>query len=162
MNGILNVDLVKRAFEIVRPAIEVTLRDDVTDRPAIAIVVAATDGIQPPQAQGGDFKSRCLLVTAIGDLSQSAYPNLDIALKKAEMSARTGLPTAGLPPQHFHAGDTFYWGSAVLDGIVVACAGLASRHDEMFAYWIAATVQAEAREALQQRISSANGASFLA
>jgi hypothetical protein len=38
-----------------------------------------------------------------------------------------------------------YHGSAVLDGIVVACAGDEAHYDEMYSYWIAASVQAEAK-----------------
>lgn len=39
-------------------------------------------------------------------------------------------------------------GSIVLNGIVVARAGLVSRHDEMFAYWLATAIQVEARKGL--------------
>jgi hypothetical protein len=162
MSDILTAELVGRALATIRPAIEATLRDDVTDRRALALVVTTTDAIRPWGRDAAmDFESGCLLVTSIGDLSASPYPNMEIALKKAEMSARTGLATAQMPPQHLRSGDTIYWGSAVLNGIVVACAGLEPRHDEMFSYWLAATIQAEARLELDRRIQASPGSSFL-
>lgn len=135
----------RRGFELARPAIVAVLAAGVSVRKDLAVVITGTDLVNPP-VLGRLFEERCYLVTEIGNLANSSYPNRDIALRKAEMSARTGLPTAGLAPHYLLSGDTVYWGSAVLDGIVVACAGLEEHHDEMFSYWIAASVQAEARK----------------
>lgn len=117
------------------------------ERAGLAIVVAPARELQPA-GYSGSFRDLCYLVTQIGDLDRSPYPNAEIALSKAAIAARTGLPTAGLPPQYLLPGNTPCWGSVVLNGIVVACAGLESRHDEMFAYWLAAAIQGEARKAL--------------
>jgi hypothetical protein len=127
----------------------------------MAIVVTATREINPWPETGDGFRGACYLVTSIGDLSRSAYPNMEIALKKAELSARTGRATAGIAPQYLRAGDTVFWGSAVLDGIVVACAGLEERQDEMLSYWIAAAVQAAAKGELQRRIAERPEESFI-
>lgn len=160
MTGILNTALVETAFGMVRPAIEATMAAQMPDRAGVAIVVAASRDIVPFES-GTSFLDRCYLVTEIGELDRSPYPNPAIALKKAELSARTGMPSASLPPHYLVAGDTVFWGSAVLGGIVVACAGLQPRHDEMFAYWIAAAVQAEARKALDTVLDANPDASFL-
>ncbi|HWU64171.1 MAG TPA: hypothetical protein VN112_19305 [Ensifer sp.] len=162
MSDILTAELVGRAFAVIRPAVEATLRAEVTDRRALALVVTTTDALRRGAADDAtDFQSGCLLVTSIGDLSRSPYPNLEIALKKAEMSARTGLPTAQMPAHYLRSGDTIFWGSAVLNGIVVACAGLEPRHDEMFSHWFAATIQAEARLEFERRIGASPDSSFL-
>ncbi len=162
MASILNETLARRAFAKIRPALELMMRQAMPDRAGCAIVVAATPAIDPaPGKDAAHFRERCHLVTSIGDLSRSPYPNMEIALKKAEMSARTGLPTAALAAHHLLAGDTVYSGSAVLEGIVVACAGLEPRDDEMFSHWIAAAVKAEASRALAGYLADKSDADFL-
>lgn len=162
MAAILNRDLVEHAFESIRPAVSLLLRDAMPDRAGVAVVVAATEAIDPTfRSTGEAFRRACYLVSAIGDIAASPYPNIEIALSKAELSARTGRPTASLPPHYLRPGDTVFWGSAVLDGIVVACAGLEPRHDEMIAYWVAAAVQAECRHALETQLSAKPTDNFL-
>jgi hypothetical protein len=117
-----------------------------TDGKVLAIVVTATKEITLWTPDGGTlFENSCFLITNIGDLTESKYPLAEIALKKARVSAVTGLPTSKVPPQYLLYLDTLYWGSAVIDGIVAACSGVDPHHDEMFSYWIAAAVQAEAK-----------------
>ncbi len=159
---IFNAELVREAYDIVEPSILSVIQRKVTSRSAVAIVVAATRAIRPwSDVAGNRFADTCLLVTSIGNLDDSPYPNMAIALSKAEISARTGMPTASLPAQYLQAGDTVFWGSAVLDGIVVACAGLEEHHDEMFSYWIAATVQALAKQRYAEWKARHPEASFL-
>ncbi len=163
MSHTLDAEMVARAYEIVRPAIVTVLQNKVAARADLAIVVTAIEAIQPwSDVEGERFEDRCYLVTSIGDLANSSYPNLEIALSKAKISARTGLPTAGLAPQYRRRGDTLFWGSAVMDGIVVACAGLEEHYDEMFSYWTAAAVQAVAKRAFGVFVASQPDASFLA
>jgi hypothetical protein len=161
MGGVLNAELVARAFAVARPAIEATMATVAASRRSLTVVVTAVEPINPRSDGPHGFRDACYLIETIGDASLSPYPNLEIALKKAELSARAGLPTSRLPPQYLRAGDTVYWGSAVLDGIVAACAGMEAHHDEMFAYWIAATVQAVAKEAFVDYLAKKPGASFL-
>ncbi len=147
MQGILTAGLVSRAYEVVRPAIEAVLKSGVTDGKDVVIVVTATKDINPYSVEKlSSFADACYLVDAIGDPANSKYPITRIALSKAEISARTGLPTAKVPPQYLLDEDTLYYGSAVLDGIVVACSGVEPYYDEMFSYWIAAAVQAEVKK----------------
>lgn len=149
MTGILSKDLVEAAFSLVCPAIEAVFERGATGRDHLAVVVAMEDRVRgAPRDPRAAFADECLLVTFIGDLSTSAWPNIDIALKKAEMSARTGLPGSRMPAAAVLQGDTVFTGSAVLDGIVVACAGQDPRHDEMFSWWIASAVNAQVQIAL--------------
>jgi len=150
----------ERAFEIVRPAIVATMSSGVTRRQDLAVVITALPALNP-RSQNTGFAETCLLVTEIGNLANSSYPNREIALKKAEQTVRTGRPTAGLAPHYLLTGDTVFSGSAELDGIVVACAGLDEYHDEMFSYWIAATVIAVARQWFEEQRSSRPDESFV-
>jgi hypothetical protein len=157
--GILNRALVHRAWEFVGPCIELTMKLKVTSGEDLAVVVTATHDINPWSPSNGPFSESCYLVASLGIPSRSAYPIHKIALSKAELSARTGLPTSQVPPQYRRAGDTLWWGSAVLGGIVAACSGVDSHHDEMFAWWIAAAVQAEAKAEYDRLVAA--GGNFL-
>jgi hypothetical protein len=161
VGAILSRPFAARTFADVRPALDAAIESGLVTRRDMAIVVTATRDINPWPDTPQGFRETCYLVAEIGDLSRSAFPNREIALKKAELSARTGRPTASLPPQYLGQGDTVFWGSAVLDGIVVACAGLEERHDEMLSWWIAAAMQAAAREEFRRRVAEQPNESFL-
>jgi len=160
--AILNKALVARALDRVRPALDIMLETALPGRSGFAIVVTAVDTINPWRAGGGtSFRDGCYLVTSVGDIEKSSYPNLDIAVKKAEISARSHLSSAVLSPHYLRGGDTVYHGSAVVEGIVVACAGLEPRDDEMLSYWIAAAVKSEASRAFAQYLAENKDANFL-
>jgi len=144
-----------------RPALETMLREAFAGRAGFAVVVTSFEEFER-RTVSDPFRESCLLVTSIGDLAASPYPNLEIALSKAEISARTRLPTSQLPPHHYRHGDTVYSGSAIVEGIVVACAGLEPRDDEMISYWIAAAVRSEAALAVLQLLAANPSADFFA
>lgn len=75
------------------------------ERAGVAIVVAPARERQPA-GYSGSFRELYCLVTQIGDLDQPPYPNAEIALSKAAISAPTGLPMAGLPPQYLLPSDS--------------------------------------------------------
>jgi hypothetical protein len=161
MSGVLSAELVERSFAFVRPAIEAVFDTGITGRRHLAIVVTAVEAITGWRRTSGiAFADSCYLVTSLGDLSVSPWPNMEIALKKAEISARTGVPTGQLPPSYILDGDTVFHGSAVLGGIVVACAGLDPRHDEMFSWWIASAVSAQAQIDFTGALEAKPAASF--
>lgn len=161
MSGVLSTELVERSFAFVRPAIEAVFDTGITGRRHLAVVITAVEAITGwRQTSGVAFADSCYLVTSLGDLSGSPWPNMEIALKKAELSARTGLPTGQLPPSYILEGDTVFHGSAVLGGIVVACAGLDPRHDEMFSWWIASAVCAQAQLDFAGAVAAKPAASF--
>jgi hypothetical protein len=144
LTGFLSQSLAERAFSFVRPAIEAVFDTGATGRSHLAVVVTGIDAITGWRSDHGvPFSDVCYLVTTLGDLSTSPWPNREIALKKAELSARYGLPGAQIPSGYLRKGDSIFSGSAVLGGVVAACAGLDPRHDEMFSWWIASAVHAE-------------------
>ncbi|HVV15077.1 MAG TPA: hypothetical protein VHD55_01590 [Candidatus Paceibacterota bacterium] len=144
MQGILTANTVARAFEFVRPCIELTLRSGVTRRRDLVVVANAVEIINP-MTEGKSFEDNCYLVHEFGDPAKYEWPYKKIALSKAEISVRTGLPTTKVAPQYLLDDDTVNSGSAVIDGIVVACSGVEGFYDEMFSYWLAAAIQAEAK-----------------
>ncbi|MBX3598914.1 MAG: hypothetical protein KF874_15220 [Rhizobiaceae bacterium] len=155
----LDAEITARAFERVRSALEEMLRNAFAGRAGFAVVVSGLQELVPvkPDAQ---FRENCLLVTSIGDLSKSPYPNMEIALSKAEISVRTRMPSSRVPQHFLRAGDTVYSGSAILDGIIVACAGLEPRDDEMISYWIAAAIKSEVAGVVAQRMAANPSADF--
>lgn len=146
-HGILTPDLVKKAYEMVLPLIEEILDNGTTNRKHLSIVVAAIPAIRPSSKP---FDKSCYLVTSLGDKKEWECDYQAIALSKAALSARTSKGTAELGPQYLLYGDTIYYGSVVLDGIVVACAGVESYYDEMIAMWIAATIKALCKEKIDE------------
>lgn len=145
MPGPLGRELVIEALDLVAPLIETVLRSDVTNRACLVVVVTARHDLNP-QPKGQGFEDGCYLVAELGAAEQMQPRFRQMALSKAQTSARTGLPTAGLPLHLLMEGDTTSWGSVVLDGLVVACCGVQSHNDEMFAMWVAAAIKARAKE----------------
>lgn len=149
MPGILDRELVAEAFELVRPLIEKILQSDFTNRSCLAVVVTGRPYLNPVPA-GQRFQDSCYLMAKMGDLEELKPRFCEMALSKAEVSARTGLATAEVPPHLLCEGDTLSWGSVVLDGLVVACCGVQSYNDEMFSMWIASTIKAKAKEVVSK------------
>ncbi|NBB47869.1 hypothetical protein GVN24_06260 [Rhizobium sp. CRIBSB] len=161
MTGLLSPTLAERAFFFVRPAIEAVFDTGVTGRAHLAVVVTGIDAVTGwRRDQGVPFAEACYLVTTLGDLSTSPWPNTDIALKKAELSARYGLPGAQIAPGYLQEGDSVFSGSAVIGGVVAACAGLDPRHDEMFSWWIASAMHAQAQLEIAEYAAAHPQASF--
>lgn len=150
--ALLAPDLIESAVAIVRPMIEAVLASDITNRPFVVAVVSGTPSINPTRP-GDDFEKQAFLVTEFGEVAAIDPRFRQMALSKAERSVRTGRATAELMPHHFFEGDTTSWGSVVLDDIVVACCGVQSYHDEMFAMWIAAAIKAQAKRAFEGRFA---------
>ena len=124
-----------------KPAIQMILDSGVTEGKSLVLVVTAVEAINP-RFEGTSFEANCFLVREFGDPSAYTGPFRAIALSKAEISARTGLPTTKVAPQYLLDGDTVNSGSAVIDGIVVAGSGDKGYWDEAFSYMCAAVIQA--------------------
>lgn len=140
-------DIIKDAFGMVSPLITQVLQSDTTNRNFLCVVVTAQPHLNPV-AQGQSFEQACYLIAELGETTQTEPRFRQMALSKAEISARTGLPTAEVPAHLLRSGDTTSWGSVVLDGLVVACCGVQSYHDEMFSMWIAAAIKARAKNVI--------------
>lgn len=150
MVGILTANTVNRAFDQVKPYIEATLNSGLTKRQHLAVVVSVTKAIDRQTHLKEFGEDDCYLVTGFGEKSAWKYDYAKIALSKAEKSVRTGKASGDLSPHYLREGDTIYWGSVVLDDIVVACSGVQPYYDEMFAMWIAAAIKAEAKRAFEE------------
>lgn len=77
-----------------------------------------------------------------------------IARSKAEICWRTGLSSHIVQqrnPYLYQIGDAPFAGGVVHEGLVIACSGVQSWFDQMFAYWIAAALQARCIEQMQIR-----------
>ena len=138
--AILNRALVQEAFDMLRPHIETFLQQHASQT-NMSVVISAVEAINPNDANKS-FKENCLLVTGFGDPDAWELDYERIALSKAEKSVRTGISSAVVEPHYFREGDTPYWGSVALDGIVVGCSGVEGFYDEMFSMWIAAAIKA--------------------
>lgn len=146
--GILNHALVKEAFDMVSPHIETFLQDH-ANQTDMSVVVSATDVINLPDASKS-FAQNCFLVTGFGDRGNWQLDYERIALSKAEKSVRTGKSSVHVEAHYFRQGETPYWGSVVLDDIVVACSGVEAHYDEMFSMWIAAAIKALCKKRLTE------------
>lgn len=144
MFGILTPGLVNEAFEVVRPHIVATLKSH-AKREHLAVVVTTTQAIHPRNPDK-TAKEDMFLIAHFGDKGAWENDYEDIAISKAEKSIRTGRNSAELAPHYLLDSDTVFWGSVVLDDIVVACSGVEPYYDEMFSMWIAATVKALAKK----------------
>lgn len=152
--SIVTTALVKQAFDMVSPHIAQMLKDharpqDTGAQSDLSVVVSATEVINPHNPDKS-FKDNCLLVTEFGDKTTWEIDIESIALSKAEKSVRTGISSVNVEPHYFYEGDTPYWGSVVLDGIVVACSGVESHYDEMFAMWIASAIKALCKKQISE------------
>jgi hypothetical protein len=143
MHGVLTHGLVAAAYSTVYKHIEASL-SILTKRQHLAVVVTATEAINPRDPEES-FEDSCYLVTSFGDEHNWEHDYKEIALSKADKSVRTGKGSAELPPHYLLDGDTVFWGSVVLDDIVVACSGVEPYYDEMFSMWIAAAIKVEAK-----------------
>lgn len=143
-HGVLSHELVIEAFNTVYGPIRKSLESGMTKRAHLAVVVTATEAINPRDPKKS-FKDHCYLITNFDNTADWEHDYEKIALSKAEKSARTGKGSAELPPHYLLDGDTVFWGSVVLDEIVVACSGVEPYYDEMFSMWIAAAIKAEAK-----------------
>ena len=146
--GILTPGLAYEAVQTLKPQIEQFLQQH-AKRQHLAIVVTAVEEISP-RSPDKSFEEDCLVVDSIGDPNDWEHDYKSIALSKAEKSVRTGMATAKLGPQYLLDADTVFWGSEVLDGIVVACSGVEPYYDEMVSMWIAATIRAFCKKAFAE------------
>lgn len=149
---LLSSESVLGAVHRVRPAIEGLLVSNLTNREFLWIVVTGLPAIKAPNL-AGDFEDTCWFIGVLGNAEGIEPRFRAMALSKAERTVRTGRPTAELSPHYLQPGDTTSWGSVVLDDIVVACCGVQSHYDEMFAMWVAAAVKAEAKQTFEATYS---------
>ena len=146
--SIICTELVQQAFKMASPHIAQMLKDH-ANQTDMAVVISATEVINRHNPDKS-FKHNCYLVTGFGDQAKWKLDYEAMALSKAEKSVRTGKSSVNIEAHYLREGDTPYWGSVVLDDIVVACSGVESHYDEMFSMWIASTIKALCKQRVSQ------------
>jgi hypothetical protein len=144
----------QRAVDMVMPMIEAAMKDPgVGDGGFLHIVV------MNPVAVPGDtsFEQAVLYERSIGDTSRWDADYAAYARAKARTSWLSGMDThtlRELQPHRLKHGDAGVWGSAVLDGIVVATSGVHPWYDEAFSGAIAYALRAVAKARAQAHAPS--------
>ncbi|MFH0905677.1 MAG: hypothetical protein V1826_03100 [bacterium] len=115
-------------------------------------------------AYKGDFdefgRGIILFERSIGDQSKWTYNYKEIARRKAKMTYEHKLPGQVIVeqmPYLLERDDTKYWGSAYLNGIVVAVSGLDQHFDQMMAEIIASLCKGLCLDEMCKNIVPAEG-----
>ncbi|ANN67221.1 hypothetical protein [Bordetella bronchialis] len=142
----LDREAAAQALALVMPAIEASLDNPAVGESGVLCIVVMNPALRPWEAA---FEDAILLEHAAGrdretwDADYAAY-----ARAKARTAWRSGLDTHALATQAPHllrAGDAGVWGSAIVDGIVVATSGANPWYDEAFSGAIAYALRAVAK-----------------
>ncbi|AOB31430.1 hypothetical protein AKI39_13120 [Bordetella sp. H567] len=141
----------EQALALVMPSIEAALRNPTVGESGILYIVIMNPALRPWEAT---FEDAILLEHAVGDRDSWDADYAAYARAKARTTWRLGRDTHGLEtvsPHLLRAGDAGVWGSAIVDGIVVATSGANPWYDEAFSGAIAYALRAVAKaRALKQ------------
>ena len=157
---LLTVGMVEKAVNMVSPAIMAAMDNDTLKGHDLHIVVM-DPGLRPHDV--ADAHEAILYERSFGVPANWTCPYNDFARAKAFASWRTGLPTSTIRqtmPYLLKEIDTLYYGSAVLDGIVVGTSGVQEWFDEWVSYLVAATCRALCIEAMQGILENDTHSSF--
>jgi len=94
----------------------------------------------------GNSEGKVLASSSLGDLENWEHPYDKIAESKFALTVKHQMPTRQIQGQHpelsGEEGDTFFWGSYIDGGIVVACSGVQAYWDEAYSKCIVAVIKA--------------------
>ena len=132
-----DINVAKRAIELVVPTFTMMVADNVVDRPHLAIRMAVR--------QGQAYET--LAYHDIGDRADWAHAYDGIADSKIAITARTGLPSRvvqELYPELLENTDIMYWGSWIepSSNIIAGCSGVDPWFDEAIAKMLVAAAKA--------------------
>jgi hypothetical protein len=139
-----------------------TIFNDLTDRKIISdndLHIIVLD----PAHKGEYSEAAILFERSIGDRSKWTYDYKEIARRKAEMTYEHKLPSQVIVEQRpylLEGRDTKYWGSAYLDGIVVAISGSECYFDAMLSEIIASLCKGLCSDEMHKNIVPASGATM--
>jgi hypothetical protein len=140
-------DVARKAIDLTLPMLEAGRADpSVVGSGFLHIVVM--DPFRPPGCAG--FEEAILYEHSLGDPGAWDADYRSFARAKAQLSWETGLSShevQTLRPHLLWNGATALWGSACLDGIVVAISGAFPWFDEAYACAIACMIRALAKAA---------------
>lgn len=146
--------LAASALELALPSIRTAIADKDVCGAGFLHIVVLSPSCGP---HDGDFDDAILLEHSEGDPARWDADYRAFALAKARLSWRTGLGTHELQtlrPHLLRTGDTALWGSAVVDGIVVAVSGAQPWYDEAFSGFVALAYRALAKRRAAERAPS--------
>lgn len=149
MSAILTESLVLKTIPVIEGVYRAMLNAGFLKRPDLHMVI-----LDPTKvfAVTPYFEEAVLFQHSFTDPSGWENPYNKFALKKAEVTWRTGLSTRVIrecTPHLLVKGDTRYGGSVNVNGIIVACSGVQPWFDEMFAGIEAMLLQGFANEYMQ-------------
>jgi hypothetical protein len=104
-----------------------------------AICIVKPDALQRTVEPGfEEFRAEMLLaVVRCGKPEEWLFHYDDIAISKAWLTYKHRKPSRDIPVEERAVGDTIFFGSVIVDNVVVAVSGFNPNLDEMFAYMIA-------------------------
>lgn len=147
----------KKAIDMVRPAILAAMKSGQFEDQYHLHIVVMNPAVRPADVNDPDEAILC--ETTFGDRNDWDANYAEIARTKAFESWKTGLSThviTELRPYLLGIDDTYYWGSVVLEGVVVAASGLKPWYDEFVSYMVAAALRAIAIDNFQKALKSGN------
>jgi hypothetical protein len=142
------------ALRLVMPMIEAALSRQEIGESGCLYIVIMNPALHPWEAT---FEQAILLEHAVGDPEKWDADYAAYARAKARTTWQNGRDTHGLSgvsPHRLRAGDAGVWGSAIVDGIVVATSGVHPWYDEAFSGALAYALRAVAKAAAHQRAPS--------
>ncbi len=136
-------DKARDAFEaFVLPGIMSAIAGEHIKRPHLHVVA-----LKPGVKYNHTEHLPVLFEHQVGNPAEWQWPYNEYACGKALITWRTGLSSRDVimtKPQLMEPGDPRYWGSAIIDGVIVGVSGVEPHFDEMFARMTAAAICAEA------------------
>jgi hypothetical protein len=133
------------AIRLVLPMLEAAMANHQVGESGFLYIVIMNPVLRPWEAE---FEQAILLEHALGDRDKWDADYAAYARAKARSTWLAGRDTHGLAalsPHLLRAGDAGVWGSAVVDGIVVATSGVHPWYDEAFSGAIAYALRAVAK-----------------
>lgn len=142
----LSYDLCNAAWKLIKPAIAAAAQDRTLNKFAGTIVV-----LNPEYDERDDHSHEPIVLYSdtLDAFHENALKYKEIALSKALVTKRTGMPSSLVQTQYpylYREGDT-KWGGSTIDtsGLIVAFSGVQAVYDEMIAEWMASTIRALSR-----------------
>lgn len=129
--------LAHEAIRLNTPFVERMMRGKITEKRNTLYVVVASGY---PHSTAIPLH-QVLASNVIGSVNRWKHPFDLIGESKKNISCRTGKPTAQVPLEERKPGETQYYGSEVVEGLVVACSGFQPELDEMVSGMIAMTLR---------------------
>lgn len=138
MSYLLRKEIAWLAVQYTFPAVQRLIETKVLKRSDLHIVVASP---LIPENIKEDFwyEKGILYEYSIGDPEKWEFPFKKIARSKCYLSWRYQMPTQVIQARAPHllgSDSTLYYGSAVSDGLVVACSGVQPYFDQMISSWV--------------------------